>query len=134
MNDQLVTIATFDNSFAAESAKALLESSQIETFLLNSYAASIRPSLALHGGVRLQVLESQAEDAIAILRIHYQSEEDHKETICCPSCQGRDIVQGKRDWRTWALIILSLGLMLAIPGQFALICRSCGHSWKTGSR
>ena len=78
MNDQLVTIATFDNSFAAESAKALLESSQIETFLLNSHASSIRPSLALHGGVRLQVLQSQAEDAIAILRAHYPPEEDHK--------------------------------------------------------
>ena len=133
MNDQLVTIATFDNSFAAESAKALLESSQIETFLLNSHASSIRPSLALHGGVRLQVLESQAEDAIAILRAHYPPEEDHKKTICCPSCQSRDIFHEKRGWRTWARIILSLGLMLAIPGQSALTCRSCGHSWKTDS-
>lgn len=133
MDDHLVTVASFDNSFAAEAAKALLESSQIHAFLQNSHASSIRPSLALHGGVRLQVLSSQAEDAVTILRAHYQPEEEQKKEICCPACQSNEITQGKRSWRMWALIILSLGLMLAIPGQFSLTCRSCGHQWKPGS-
>lgn len=133
MSDQLVTIVSFDSSFAAESAKALLESSNIKTFLLNSNASSIRPSLALHGGVKLQVLSSQAEDAVAILRAHYQPEEPPQKALCCPSCQSQDVFQEQKNWRTWALIVLSLGLMLAIAGQSSLSCRACGLRWKAGS-
>ena len=133
MADELITVASFDSSFAAESAKALLESVQIEAYLLNSHASSIRPSLALYGGVRLQVLSSQAEDAVAILRAHYQPEEEQTKAICCPSCQSQEISQEKKSWRTWAMIILSLGLMLATPGQVSLTCRTCGHTWNASS-
>lgn len=133
MDDHLVTIASFDSSFAAETAKALLESSHIEVFLLNSYASSIRPSLALHGGVKLQVLSSQAEEAVAILRAYCQPEEEQKKAICCPSCQSQEISQGKISWLKWALIVLSLGLLLALPGQSSLTCRACGHRWETAS-
>lgn len=133
MSDQLVTIVSFDSSFAAESAKALLESSNIKTFLLNSNASSIRPSLALHGGVKLQVLSSQAEAAVEILRAHYQQEEVPPKALCCPSCQSQDVAQEKKSWRTWALIVLSLGLMLAIPGQSSFSCRACGLRWKSRS-
>ncbi|MCM2265901.1 MAG: DUF2007 domain-containing protein [Desulfuromonadales bacterium] len=133
MSDELITIASFDSSFAAESAKALLESSQIQAFLLNSHASSIRPSLALHGGVRLQVLSSQAEDAVAILRAHYQPAEGNQEVIRCPACQSQDFSPQKSNWLIWALIILSFGLLLATPGRFGLICKACGFRWKPGS-
>lgn len=133
MDDQLVTVASFDSAFAAEAAKALLESSQIHAFLLNAHVSSIRPLRGMNGGVRLQVLSSQAEEAAAMLRAQYQPAEGKHKPICCPSCQSQEFSPQKQNWLLWVLIIVSFGLLPAIPDQFGLVCNNCGLRWKVRS-
>lgn len=127
MNDHLVTIVTFNNSFDAESAKSLLESSGINAYLINSNAARIRPMLALMGGVRLQVVASQAEEATEILRSIYQPQNIQAKPIRCPSCDSKDVIITFRNWWAFLLMIVSLGLFYpSTPYE----CNVCGFRWR----
>lgn len=64
---QLVTIATFHNEAEFLLARARLESAEIECFALNENMLRIA-GWHMHGGIKLQVREDDAEDALAILR------------------------------------------------------------------
>lgn len=68
MDEQLVTIATYDNIFEAELAKALLEESGFEVFLQNERIMGIYPTIAADMyRIELQVAGSSEQDAAAIL-------------------------------------------------------------------
>ena len=63
---QLVTIATFHNEPEFLLARARLESADIECFALGENM--LRIDSHVHGGIKLQVREGDAGDAIAILQ------------------------------------------------------------------
>ncbi|HUK24748.1 MAG TPA: DUF2007 domain-containing protein [Terriglobales bacterium] len=69
MHEPLVTIATFYNEPEFLLARSRLESAGIECFALDENMLRIA---AFHshilGGIKLQVRESEAQDALAILR------------------------------------------------------------------
>jgi hypothetical protein len=67
--EKLVTIATFHNEMEFLLARARLESAEIECFALNENMLRMAAWHAhILGGIRLQVRESEAADASAILR------------------------------------------------------------------
>lgn len=66
--DKIITIATFDNPMTANLIKAKLQDAGIDSFLANENIVGIQPFYSnAVGGIQLQVLESDAEHAIAIL-------------------------------------------------------------------
>jgi hypothetical protein len=67
--DRLVTVAEYDNLHQAITGRMLLEAAGIEAFIADENLARIAGPLHLvfGGRVRLQVLESEAEDALRVL-------------------------------------------------------------------
>lgn len=68
MEDSLITIASYDNIFEAELAKALLEESGFAVYLLNERMMGIYPTVAADlYRIELQVASTDEEDALRIL-------------------------------------------------------------------
>jgi hypothetical protein len=69
MDEKLVTIATFHNEMEFLLARARLESAELEYFAQDE---NVLPLAAWHshifGGIKLQLRESEVDDASAILR------------------------------------------------------------------
>ena len=72
-----VCIETFPNHMAAGLAQALLEDCGIKTMISSDDAGGMRPDLGFtSGGVRLFVLQENAERALAILNEARSGRED----------------------------------------------------------
>src|SRR5215510_13066890 len=67
MSDQLVTIATFDIPAKAHVARGTLEAAGIRAVVNNEEAVSALWLPTALGGVKVQVLEEDAERAVAVL-------------------------------------------------------------------
>lgn len=67
MDDGPTTIATFLSLLEAQVARGLLEAAGIECVLLDEYASGIHWAHGDLGGIRLQVRQSEAEAARAVL-------------------------------------------------------------------
>jgi hypothetical protein len=67
MDDGPTTIATFLSLLEAQLARGLLEAAGIECVLLDEYASGIHWAHGDLGGIRLQVRQSEAEAARAML-------------------------------------------------------------------
>ena len=67
MSDSLITIRRFEHPFEAHICKAKLESEGIHCFLDNEDTMGMYPVFTIVGGVKLQVRESDVEEAVRIL-------------------------------------------------------------------
>ncbi|MHC4396225.1 MAG: putative signal transducing protein [Planctomycetota bacterium] len=74
MADKLITIATFADSIQASLAKQLLDSAGIKSLLAGQNAANIYTIPAV-AATQLQVLESQAQQALEILKLNEKQEQ-----------------------------------------------------------
>ena len=75
MADKLVTIAQFPDSTQASLAQQLLADFGIKSVLTGQHATNIYSGVpALGGGCMLQILESQAQQALEILESHKKKE------------------------------------------------------------
>lgn len=79
MDEGLTTIATFLQLMEAQVARGLLEAAGIECVLLDQYASGIHWAHGDLGGIRLQVRESEAEAARALLASTPPAETDAEE-------------------------------------------------------
>ncbi len=75
MADKLITIAKFDNSIEADLAKQQLDDFRIKSLLAGVNAANVYSGIAALAIIELQVLESQAEEALEILQSCEKQEE-----------------------------------------------------------
>lgn len=64
--DNLVTVGTYLDYFAANAMLQVLEDSGIKARLLNEHSGTILPSMAV-GGIKIQVLAEEAEVARKII-------------------------------------------------------------------
>jgi Putative prokaryotic signal transducing protein len=70
MHDTLITVATFYSEYEFLLARGRLESAGIECFALDENMLRIAGWHShILGGIKLQVRESDVEDALAILRV-----------------------------------------------------------------
>jgi predicted Zn-ribbon and HTH transcriptional regulator len=148
--DPIVTIATFSYPTEAHLYKTKLESEGIDAFVADEHMvqANWLYSLAI-GGVRLQVKESEAEEALSILR--GISTNAHEETPAaetgedrCPKCNSTNIQYQRFSslaiFIFWFISNLTIGTIMASPGGgFTLPflkrkwkCHTCGYEWKPG--
>ena len=128
-SDRLVQIAAFQHQIGAHLCKARLESEGIDCFLADENLSYLGPFAGEHRGIKLQVRESDAGEAVEILRQDPPETEVEIEGLRCPRCGSPDVTRQKH---SPALIFMSL-LLLGIPFLFMRKkwnCRACWHTWK----
>ena len=76
MADKLVTIAQFSNSIQAELTKQCLADYGIESVITGQNAANIYSGIPAIADVKLQVLESKAQQAGDILESNRKQEQE----------------------------------------------------------
>jgi hypothetical protein len=79
MGDKLVTIAQFSNYIEAELAKQQLADFGVEAVVTGANAANIYSGLPFIEGPELQVLESQAQEALEILESSTEQRQEWEE-------------------------------------------------------
>ena len=67
MDEKLVTIAQFSDSVEAELAKQMLADFDIKSILTGQHATNVYAGVPTIARIELQVLESQAQEALEIL-------------------------------------------------------------------
>lgn len=137
--DTLVTLARFLWLAEADLATAALRGYGVECFLADEHFLFWFPvhSVAL-GGVKLRVKESDAPDAIEILRRAVGEEK-----IDCPKCGSANVLTKERRSRfVFGLSACVLAYMLALWGGFiagyipprrlkrTYRCEDCGFTWE----
>jgi hypothetical protein len=131
--DRLITIRSYSTPYEASLAKAELESFDIDATLADVDTISLNWlwSNAL-GGVKVQVPESEVEDALGILAAQPSDEstdgQDELGAVTCPSC-GSSNTHYFLDRRGTFLTWLVLGLPV-IPVVSKQACADCGGKWK----
>lgn len=132
---ELITIARFLRVDDAEVARSALEGSGIKAFLTDTHSVGNRPFLSpAMGGVRLQVLDFDAEKARECLSLYGlvgdgMYLETMPDVILCPKCNSASIKYSLID-----RLILVLAY-LTFVGWFMVwkprrICRDCGYAWR----
>jgi hypothetical protein len=147
-----ITVGTYDNPIQAHLARGRLEVEGIPAYVAHEHHiwAIWMYSLAL-GGVKVQVLEENAELAIKIINAHDQGEYEDSlteeqqeqakeqdvevkvevEQTICQKCHSNNY-QSEIPTSKLLLVILSLGLIgIIFPiRKNQHTCNNCGHKWK----
>jgi len=145
METKLITVMTFPLPQDAYMAKNLLESENISVFLQNEFTIQENNLYSnAVGGVNLQVIDTDAEQALKLLIAggyinpdDLQQENSIEEIVLqadtnkkhCPYCQSENIGK-KRDANplTW-IVFLFLGLFFPIF-RTNYLCFDCKKEWK----
>ena len=133
MPEGLVRIGSYSTLYEANLVKSELEAFGIEGELRDAGAISANWlwSNAL-GGIKMQVPESQADEARVILEAEPEEEIDAPggpaAATVCPGCGGshtRYYLDKRGSFLTW----LILGVPV-IPAFSRMVCADCGRKWK----
>jgi hypothetical protein len=131
----LITIRRYRDLSEAIVARCLLESAGIEVDLCDENLIRLDWQVSnFIGGLRLQVQESDASDAVAILdapipeTIEYSEEDSPYTQPRCPQCQSTNITfEGST--RGSAMMVLFV-LSLPFPfGPKTWACQDCANRW-----
>ena len=129
-NERIVTIRRFRDVSEAIVARAALESASIPCFLRNENTVRIDWQISnAIGGIRLDVLEPDAEAAEAVLLpVSADAGDVVTPDVVCPAC-GSHEAHRKHRWGGLALAsILALGIPLP-RGHKVWTCDVCNARW-----
>lgn len=127
----LVTIATYNLPQQLIIAKAKLEANGIECFVKDELTAQVHNFLSnAIGGVKLQVLESDANKARKILLERNDLKADYSESkLKCPNCESGNIDGMGLNGRISMIFFFILGFPIPIfSNKFK--CYDCDHVFK----
>lgn len=125
MENELITIATFNHGLEANIKKGLLENEGIPTFIRDENFVSQFPwgSQAV-GGVKLQVRTEDAEKACELLQKDY----NELNVMTCPNCGSKQLTKVPSNaWFAWISLLL-----VGIPFLFRktkVNCAGCSHTF-----
>jgi hypothetical protein len=145
MQSKWVTIATFNMPYQAHLAKTRLEAADIPVFLRDEHISRLYQYAGALGGVKLQVLGENIEEAREILDsvpdVELQDEEALSakmpeepgprppESIECPHCGS----EGFAEEPHYPIERFLNGLLLGLPYLWIgrpLHCRACDHTFR----
>jgi hypothetical protein len=123
----LVRIGSYSTWYEANLVKSELEAFGIQGQLRDACVIGVNWlwSNAL-GGIKVQVPESQADEARVILEAE---PEEEREAAACPGCGGgntRYYLDKRGSFLTWLL----LGVPV-IPAFSRMVCADCGRKWRS---
>jgi len=134
MSDNFVTVRAFSMPWQADVARTALETQGIPVSVADANTVGVNwlYSNAI-GGVRVQVPEEFAKQAIEILSSQVESidvpAEEEDDTVTCPRC-GKHKTTIVRKGRRWAFLSwLLAGFPLFYPPKMYQ-CKDCGETWK----
>lgn len=117
-------------------AKSKLDSAEVWCFLADENIVRLNWLLSnTMGGLRLQVLDTDAEDAMALLGeeipASFSAEEIGEEYMqpVCPACNSRDLSFQPFSINIALIFLLFLMLPVWIPLK-CWKCEDCGREWK----
>ena len=130
MKDTFTTIATFPYSSEAQIIKGKLQSEGIQVYLADEYTIDSDPLISQAiGGVKIKVLTTQKEEAIAILKeIHSFSVDENGEAIICPNCESKNIEYFSTISDIKSLFFFLFGFLFALLPfytKYTYRCESC---------
>lgn len=130
MKDTFTTIATFPYSSEAQIVKGKLQSEGIQVYLADEYTIDSDPLISQAiGGVKIQVLTTQKEEAISILKdIHSFSVDENGEAIICPNCESKNIEYFSTISDIKSLFFFLFGFLFALLPfytKYTYRCESC---------
>ena len=126
----LTTIATYSFPYQAQIARAKLDSEGIPAFIADEQTINMQwlYSNAM-GGVRLQVPEAYAQQAIELLNEDFSEalmQQQGVDATPCSTCGSTD-TEPYQKGRRWAFLVF-LGLDFPLfPTKNTLRCNNCGH-------
>ncbi len=93
VQDNLVTVVTFDLAFDAERAKSILESASVPAYVMDANVIGLNQALTwAAGGVRLQVAQADFSRAQNVLKESgFTSLTENRSLHKCPECQSTNI-------------------------------------------
>ncbi|MGB7581592.1 MAG: DUF2007 domain-containing protein [Sedimentisphaerales bacterium] len=136
MSDTLVTVASFDEPYKANIAKAKLESEGIKCFLSGeNFVATYWLLSRAEGGIKLKVREADSKAAIEILARKEISSDTQQPSelgeydLTCPKCNSENIEYERYSWKMAIISILLFRLPVTwLKEEYK--CLDCGHVWK----
>ena len=136
------TIKTYDNTYELSMAKALLESEGIVCSIKDEFTIQVNPlySNAI-GGIKLQVLENQVEQALELLNnlnpstntTSTSTETSNASDIICPNCGSNDTLKNKISPKVFAISLLLLGFPLPLAKR-TYHCFNCSTDFKLNKK
>ena len=129
MNFKLVQ--SYDNYISANLQLQQLQAEGIKAYLQNENTVTIAPQFSnAVGGIRLMVEESQAGEAIRILK---DLEEAYRNSVACPKCGEKKIeleskMSDPKNWFTALFTWFAGSYAVAPEKQYR--CAACGHTMK----
>ena len=141
--DAFVTIMTFTHPTELAVLKVRLENDEIECRVLNELTVQVNPFYSnAFGGVKLQVKESDFQEATEILRVggyinegsaplaekQFEVKSDNS-LLKCTNCGSTDIVKNKLSGRMFAISFLLLGFPIPFLSS-TFHCFNCGKDFK----
>lgn len=127
---EFTTLRTFQNYFQAHILLTKLQNAGITCFLKDEFTVTVDPILSnAVGGIKLIVKKEDEAKAIELIT---QSEKDYRESIVCPRCKGKHIVQiPKQSASNLFIAILTWTLgSYAISARNVYRCSDCGYECK----
>ncbi|PSR55253.1 DUF2007 domain-containing protein [Adhaeribacter arboris] len=135
MANKLMTIATFPDAVKAQIMRGRLEAEGIPAFIADEHTLTNQPYLYMaYGGVRLQVMETDQERALAIIQTREPftdlATSPDLQADQCPNCHSRQVEEVKTPNQS----ILTFLRNLFTSGTTGIKvrrfnCRNCGYNW-----
>jgi DNA-directed RNA polymerase subunit RPC12/RpoP len=131
---EFVTVGSYSTSYEANLVKSGLDAFGIHAILIDEHTINANWVWSnLLGGVKVQVSESEIEDARRLIQAEPADEQDEKDAwadtgIACPTCSSsntRYFLDKRESFLTW----LVLGFP-ALPTVSKRACTNCGHKWR----
>ena len=124
----------YSTSYEANLVKCRLDAFGIHSILIDEHTINASWIWSnLLGGVKVQVSESEVEEARQLIQVEPSDEQDEKDAwaapgIACPTCSSsntRNFLDKRGCFLTW----LVLGFP-ALPPMSKRACTNCGHKWR----
>jgi Zn finger protein HypA/HybF involved in hydrogenase expression len=136
MSDTLVMVASFDEPYKANIAKAKLESEGIKCFLSGeNFVATYWLLSRVEGGIKLKVNEADSKAASEILAKKEMASDTQLPSelgeydLICPKCRSENIEYERYSWKMALISILLFRLPVTwLKKEYK--CLDCGHIWK----
>jgi hypothetical protein len=117
----MYTIARYTYLIDAQLNQLKLSQYGVDSFIADEYTVTMQWFYAnAIGGIRLQVSELDAKDAIEILNLVDAVSDD---TLLCQKCNSADTFRMRMSF--WSFPLYLIGVFFPIPSN-KVICMSCG--------